>query len=222
MKRVNILLGGPTSEYPKELLNNASIIPGKWVGADRGNLYLISHGVIPEMAIGDFDSINQKEQKLLKEHIADFKKFPPEKDDTDSELTILAAHEKFHADEYYIYGATGGRIDHFLVNLFLPFDSRFVDFYDKLYFKSATNTIKFYKPGSYTIYHESGMKYVGFVNLGPVTKLNLIDAKYKLKDFDCGHPVSWASNEFEKDTIDFNFESGVVAVIQSCDKNKKV
>lgn len=218
MKRVNILLGGPTSEYPNELLNNASIIPGKWVGADRGNLYLISHGVIPEMAIGDFDSINKKEQKLIKETVSDFQKYPPEKDDTDSQLTILAAHDKFKAEEYYIYGATGGRIDHFLANLYLPFDSRFETFYNKMYFKSATNTIRFFKPGSYTVYHESGMKYVGFVHLGPVTKLNLVDAKYTLKDFSSPHPISWASNEFVKPTIDFNFESGVVAVIQSRDK----
>ncbi|KRL68392.1 thiamine diphosphokinase [Companilactobacillus versmoldensis] len=220
MKRINILLGGPKSDYPSDLLNNASIIPGKWVGADRGNLYLISHGVMPEMAIGDFDSINKKEQKLIKENIPDFEKFPPEKDDTDSQLTILAAHERFHAEHYYIYGATGGRIDHFLVNLYLPFDKRFADFYDRMYFKSANNTIKFFKPGTYTIYHENGMKYVAFVNLGPVTKLTLKDAKYKLKDFDSDHPISWASNEFVKDTIDFSFESGVVAVIQSRDKSK--
>ncbi|MQS51474.1 thiamine diphosphokinase [Companilactobacillus mishanensis] len=218
MKRINILLGGPTSEYPNELLNNAASIPGEWVGADRGNLYLISHGVMPKMAIGDFDSINKKEQKLLKENIPCFKKFPPEKDDTDSELTILAAHEKFDADEYYVYGATGGRIDHFLVNLFLPFDKRFQTFYDKIYFKSETNTVRFFRPGSYTIYHENKMKYVGFVNLGPVTGLNLVDAKYRLKDFSSNHPISWASNEFVNSTIDFNFESGVIAVIQSRDK----
>jgi Thiamine pyrophosphokinase len=61
------------------------------------------------------------------------------------------------------------------------------------------------------------MKYVAFVNLGPVTHLNLIDAKYKLKDFNANHPISWASNEFVGETIDFSFESGIVAVIQSRD-----
>jgi thiamine pyrophosphokinase len=220
MKRVNVLLGGPTSEYPNDLLNNASIIPGKWVGADRGNLYLLSHGIIPEIAIGDFDSINQKEQKLLRENVADFRKFPPEKDDTDSQLTILAAHDKFHPDQYFIYGATGGRIDHFLANLYLPYDKRFREFYDKMYFKSATNTIRFFRPGSYTVYHESGMKYVAFVHLGPVADLNIIDAKYTLTNFSAPHAISWASNEFVDDTIDFNFESGIIAVIQSCDKKR--
>ncbi|WP_125590278.1 thiamine diphosphokinase [Companilactobacillus jidongensis] len=218
MKRVNILLGGPKGEYPDELSKSLKAIPGPWVGADRGSLYLISHGVLPEIAIGDFDSINKKEQKLLKDNVHDFQKYPPEKDDTDSQLCILAAKEKYNAAEYYIYGGTGGRIDHFLVNLFLPYDQRFLSFYDKLYFKSATNTIRFFRPGRYTIYHEEGMKYVGFVNLGPVTHMNIIDAKYKLDDFTAMHPVSWASNEFIKDTINFGFESGIIAVIQSRDK----
>ncbi|CAJ1186183.1 thiamine pyrophosphokinase [Companilactobacillus paralimentarius DSM 13238 = JCM 10415] len=217
MKRVNILLGGPKSEYPDELSKSIKGIPGPWIGADRGSLYLLEQGIIPDIAIGDFDSINKKEQRLLKDNIADFKKFPPEKDDTDSELCLLAAREKYNAQEYYVYGATGGRIDHFLVNLFLPFDPRFLDFYDKLYYKSATNTIRFCKPGRYKIYHENGMKYIAFVNLGPVTHLNIYDAKYKLKDFNAGHPVSWASNEFLGETIDFGFESGIVAVIQSKD-----
>ncbi|MFD1417225.1 thiamine diphosphokinase [Companilactobacillus keshanensis] len=222
MKRVNVLLGGPKSEYPEEM-NSIKAIPGPWVGADRGSLYLVKNGVIPEIAMGDFDSINKKEQKFLRDNISNFYKFPPEKNDTDSELCLLAARQKFNAQEYIIYGGTGGRIDHFLVNLFLPFDRRFFDFYDKLYFKSANNTIRFFKPGSYTVYHEHGMKYIGFINLGPVTRLNLVNAKYKLKDFSADHPVSWASNEFIGDSIDFNFGSGVIAVIQSADakQNKK-
>lgn len=218
MRRVNILLGGPQSEYPTELTKSIKAIPGPWVGADRGSLHLLANGIIPALAIGDFDSISKKGQKLLRENVADFKQFPPEKDDTDSELCLLAAREKFNAQEYYVYGATGGRIDHFLVNLFLPFDPRFLDFYDKLYYKSATNTVRFFRPGRYTVYHENGMKYIAFVNLGPVTHLNIYDAKYKLDDFSAGHPVSWASNEFVGETIDFSFESGIVAVIQSCDK----
>lgn len=219
MRRVNILLGGPKTEYPDELSQGIKAIPGPWVGADRGGLYLLENGIIPEIAIGDFDSISKKEQKLLRENVPDFKKFPPEKDDSDSELCLLAAREKFNAQEYYVYGATGGRIDHFLINLFLPFDPRFLDFYDKLYYKSGTNTIRFFRPGRYTVYHENSMKYIAFVNLGPVTHLNIYDAKYKLDDFSAGHPVSWASNEFLSETIDFSFQSGIVAVIQSKDKN---
>lgn len=218
MKRVNILLGGPQSEYPDELTQSIKAIPGPWVGADRGSLHLLANGIVPEIAIGDFDSISKKEQMLLKNSVPIFEKFPPEKDDTDSELCLLAAKERFNAQEYYVYGATGGRIDHFLVNLFLPFDHRFLDFYDKLYYKAATNTIKFYKPGRYSIFHENGMKYVAFVNLGPMTHLNLYDAKYRLHDYNSDHPISWASNEFVKDTIDFSFESGILAVIQSKDK----
>lgn len=218
MKRVNVLLGGPVSEYPKELSQSIKAIPGPWVGADRGSFYLLEHGVVPDIAVGDFDSIDQAEQRQLRKNVPVFEKFPPEKDDTDSELCLLTAKEHFDAQEYYVYGATGGRIDHFLVNLFLLFDPRFFSFYDKLYFKSATNTIRFFKPGSYNVFHENGMKYIAFVNLSPVTHLNLYDAKYQLHDFNADHPISWASNEFVTDSINFSFESGVVAVIQSCDK----
>ena len=67
MKRVNILLGGPKTEYPQEL-SSIKAVPGPWVGADKGSLYLLEQGIIPEIAIGDFDSISKKEQKLLKEN----------------------------------------------------------------------------------------------------------------------------------------------------------
>lgn len=221
MRRVNILLGGPKSEYPEELLENPSSIPGPWIGADRGNVYLISKGITPKMAIGDFDSSDSKEKAEIKAAISEVKKYPPEKDDTDAQLTILAAHQKYPAEEYCIYGATGGRIDHFLANLYLSYDPRFADFYEKMYYKSATNTIRFYKPGEYRITHENGMKYVAFVHLGPVKNLNIKDAKYTLRNYTADHAVSWASNEFVKPTIDFNFESGVIAVIQSKDKASK-
>ncbi|HIY93164.1 MAG TPA: thiamine diphosphokinase, partial [Candidatus Companilactobacillus pullicola] len=71
MKRVNILLGGPKSEYPDELTKSIKAISGPWVGADRGSLYLLEQGIIPDIAIGDFDSISKKEQRLLKENIHD-------------------------------------------------------------------------------------------------------------------------------------------------------
>lgn len=43
----------------------------KIIGIDRGNLYLLRRGIIPDLAIGDFDSLNDAEKrkclaKLLK------------------------------------------------------------------------------------------------------------------------------------------------------------
>ncbi|WP_129045092.1 thiamine diphosphokinase [Companilactobacillus metriopterae] len=220
MVRVNILLGGPSEDYPQDFVDNPKDIPGYWAGADRGNLYLLQHGITPDLAVGDFDSIDQADRELIESKVNDVHQYPPEKDDTDSELVMLIANDKYNADEYYIYGGTSGRIDHFLVNLFLPFDERFESFFDKIKFVSNTNTIEFRRPGSYTVTKEENMKYIGFVGLGAVDNLSILDAKYKLSNFNSDHPISWASNEFVNDKIHYSFDSGVVAVIQSRDKKK--
>ena len=43
--------------------------------------------------------------------------YPPEKDDTDTQLALRLAHND-RADEIVVWGGTGDRIDHTLSNLF--------------------------------------------------------------------------------------------------------
>ena len=83
------------------------------IAADGGFEYLRKMGVMPNLLIGDMDSIEQEYTDLEVE----IKRLPREKDDTD----MLAAIKEGLAQgckEFIIYGALGGeRIDHSIANL---------------------------------------------------------------------------------------------------------
>lgn len=83
------------------------------IAADGGFEYLRKLKIIPDMLIGDMDSIKQEYVGSEME----IKKLPREKDDTD----MLAAMKEGLAagcKEFYIYGALGGeRIDHSIANI---------------------------------------------------------------------------------------------------------
>lgn len=213
--KINLLVGGPTELWPAELKQNQ--VMGDWIGIDRGNLHLITAGIDPLVAIGDFDSMSAAELKLVKQHVLDIRQSIPEKDDTDTQLGLEVALNEYQADQIDIYGATGGRIDHFLSNLWLVLEPRFKPFSPKIRLIDRQNTISFYLPGEYDLVKETDKKYLAFVTLTPVTDLQLPDEKYTLKNFNADRPISFASNEFLGTTGHFSFTSGMVAVIQSKD-----
>lgn len=83
------------------------------IAADGGYEYLEQMGIVPDLLIGDMDSI---ERKGCQEKIQ-IKRLPREKDDTD----MLAAIKEGLAlgyKEFALYGALGGeRMDHSLANI---------------------------------------------------------------------------------------------------------
>ena len=68
--------------------------------------------------VGDFDSLTLSELRAVREHVKKIRQVPSEKDDTDTELAVKAALQCFSTGNVIILGATGGRLDHFLSNLF--------------------------------------------------------------------------------------------------------
>lgn len=80
------------------------------ISADGGYEYLKNIGIIPDVAVGDFDSLGYKPNDT--ETIV----FPSEKDYPDM---MLAAQEAVSRgfDNIVIYGALGGRLDHTMGNL---------------------------------------------------------------------------------------------------------
>ncbi|AEB73388.1 thiamine diphosphokinase [Lentilactobacillus buchneri] len=218
MKILNLLVGGPIDLWPDELKNGQ--IKGDWIGIDRGNLHLIERGIDPLVAIGDFDSLKPAELQLVRDHIKDIRQSIPEKDDTDTQLGLKVALQEHHADRLDIYGATGGRLDHFLANLWMVLEPRFKPYAPKIRMIDKQNTITFFLPGTYQIEKEPDKKYLAFVALTPMDHLTLFDEKYQLNDYQVKHPMSLASNEFVGETARFKFGSGVMCVIQSKDINR--
>lgn len=89
---------------------------GKVIAADRAALRLLERGLVPDIAIGDFDSVTDGELSRITGAVADVRTFPAGKDETDLELAVEAALRLSPA-AMTLTGATGGRLDHMLANL---------------------------------------------------------------------------------------------------------
>lgn len=209
---VNLLVGGPTANYPADL----TTIPGPWVGADRGALRLVKRGIQPVMVVGDFDSIDAAELQTVKDALVGAIVVKPDQDQTDTQLAIKSIFEQLQPDEVHLYGATGGRLDHLLANMWLVLDPVFRQWAPQIKLIDKQNSVRFFLPGDYQITKEADKRYLAFVPLMPM-HLTLPDEKYQLDAAYNAYPISWASNEFSGNTGHFSFDAGVLAVIQSRD-----
>lgn len=214
MNRMRLLVGGPMSEWPDDLKNG--LLDGPWAAADRGSLRLLHLGQVPVLTVGDFDSVTFEERQEIVGQLPKIVSVKPEKDDTDTELLLSLVEKNYHPDKIEIYGATGGRIDQLLSNIWIFTQPRFTSIVEKVAIIDRNNRIDFFLPGEHTIIKEPTMKYLGFMPLIPVNGLSLLDEKYRLDDWS-GNPFSFSSNEFLGEVNHFSFKSGIVAVIQSRD-----
>ncbi len=215
MKEVNIMVGGILDLVPLDQLQKRT--QETWIGVDYGATFLLDHGIVPAIALGDFDSTPAPLLKRLKERVGCLETFPPEKDYTDTQLGVKRAFLDYQPDRVNIYGATGGRLDQLLSNLYFPLLEEFQPYLDRIRLIDQQNEVTYYWPGEYTIKKLSEMRYLAFVGLTPVKNLTLPDEKYRLKNFSTTVPISWSSNEFNGQVNHFSFQAGVVAVIQSRD-----
>ncbi|EGH2217864.1 thiamine diphosphokinase [Listeria monocytogenes] len=214
MKIINIMVGGPASEIPDLAQYTSAEI--SWVGVDRGAKRLLDYGIVPTVAMGDFDSLSKEELAHLKTKVADVREFPAEKDETDTEIGLSWAMEQ-NPDKIRIFGATGGRLDHLLANLMMLTKPRFLNAVPVVEMIDRYNYIKMYTPGSYTIEKLPDKKYVAFTTMKDVTGLTLKGFAYPLEN--ATYPVGSAlsSNEFVEKKGEFSFKSGMVLLTQSND-----
>ena len=219
------LLGAPKQLWPDDLKQQfliANRTGDLVIGVDRGALLLQEMGIKVDVAEGDFDSLQKNELAEIEKKIADIRYSNPEKDWTDAELVIRCAFLDYRVSHLTLFGATGGRLDHFLSNLFMVLKPEFNQFAEKITLIDQQNLISFYNAGKHLVKRQLGYEYFGVVNLTKVLNLNINGAKYNLANFSSANPVSFSSNEFlpEKDAFELSFKRGVVAVVQSKDINR--
>lgn len=122
------------------------------IAADGGLEHVRRIGLIPDLVIGDLDSLDQASQTWLATQQIKIKKHSPEKDETDLELAIQAAIEQKPA-AIFIAGATGGRLDQTFANVMIMLnplleqvDVRLEDGKEQVFFIERYTEIKG-KPG---------------------------------------------------------------------------
>lgn len=86
--------------------------------ADGASNYLKAIDFVPDLLIGDLDSIDPQAKAWMEEKKVPLKKFPSRKDQTDTEIAIGYSVSK-KPEEIEVLGAFGSRMDHTLGNVLL-------------------------------------------------------------------------------------------------------
>jgi thiamine pyrophosphokinase len=115
-QHVVVIANGDLSQSARLLgvLDGADVV----VAADGGANWLASQGRLPDVLVGDMDSVSPPIMGALCDGRCRLSRHPVNKNETDMELALLEA-VAMGARRITILGALGGRIDHALANILL-------------------------------------------------------------------------------------------------------
>lgn len=189
-----------------------------FIGVDRGSLFLIEQGICPDLAVGDFDSVSEKELALIYSQSKEVLQAQPEKDDTDLELAVKAVFARYPQAQLTIFGAFGGRLDHTLANIFLPSNPEITPYMQQIRLCNAQNELRYCPQGRHEIKPVAGMNYLAFMPADD-GRLTIEGAKYPLNESNYFFKKVYASNEFIDEPVFLECQSGYVIVIYSKDRS---
>ena len=87
------------------------------IALDGGLAVCEEYGIVPDLIVGDFDSLPEEKMCLLNQYPQEIiHRLPCEKDDTDTLAAMKLAIEMGFT-EFVIYGGLGGRISHTMANI---------------------------------------------------------------------------------------------------------
>lgn len=107
IKTIAIVAGGMLDASILWQISKANVV----IGVDRGAYWLLEHDIVPDVAIGDFDSVTEKEFQRIQKKVKKTVRHSPTKDATDLELAVEYA-VTLKPKEVAIFGAIGTRFDH--------------------------------------------------------------------------------------------------------------
>ncbi|MBT1248633.1 MULTISPECIES: thiamine diphosphokinase [unclassified Thermosipho (in: thermotogales)] len=134
--KATIILNGNAKET---LYINSDII----IAADGGAKVLKERGILPNVIIGDLDSLDNDTLEYFKQNNVEIIEYPKEKDETDCEIAIKYAVENGY-DEIEILNFFGERLDMILAlfGLMKKFDTKILLRSEKLECSIIKNTFE--------------------------------------------------------------------------------
>ncbi|MBR4515044.1 MAG: thiamine diphosphokinase [Lachnospiraceae bacterium] len=179
------------------------------IAADSGADYIIGAGFMPDIIMGDLDSMSADRASLTSQII----EYPAEKDFTDLEATFNHA-VSLGADDIIIYGATGRRLDHFFGNISLLIkadelliDCAMFDRYNRIRLISSEITL---------IKEKTFGKYISIIPIDDNVNITLTGFKYPLDNYHLKRDNALGvSNELSADKAKITVHSGRVLLIES-------
>ncbi len=190
------------------LINSGDLV----IAADGGAAHLHRLNIIPDMIIGDLDSISSTTLDFYKSKQVPMITHPARKDQTDTELCIDHALDK-GCKELVFLGVTGHRLDHTLANVFLlrrladiNVKARIIDNHNEIYLV-LSNLVVHGAPGDLLSVIPVSEK---------VTGLTLQGLEYPLTDKTLTMGTALGiSNCFTGTQASIHIDSGVILVIKS-------
>ena len=179
--------------------------------ADGGANFAFKYGKIPEVIVGDLDSIEKKVLEYYKSKNILIKKFPKDKDFTDFELILkeinkISENEDF-VEKIFIVGGLGKRIDMTLSNLFI------MEKYKNLVFLQENEEI-FYAEKSFILKNRKEYEFSIIPISEKVEKLTLKGFKFETDKIDVKRESSrLVSNVICRDEASVEFESGKMIIV---------
>ncbi|MFA9557412.1 thiamine diphosphokinase [Evansella sp. AB-rgal1] len=210
-----LLAAGPFEYVPPLSELKMKHNDAQWIGIDKGTFHLLKHGITPLHAFGDFDSLTVEEGEWVHSQTVHLSVYPKEKDATDMELALDWAISK-KPDEIILLGATGGRLDHMLVNI--QFLTKGLEKGVNIVIEDIYNRVTVKEPGEYTI-HESEFPYNSFLPMSiQVEGLTLTGFRYPLENRTITQSSSLCiSNELVSNKGTISFTSGNLLLFQTRD-----
>ncbi|MBO3064465.1 thiamine diphosphokinase [Staphylococcus shinii] len=210
--KANLLCGN--RNLPKDIL--VDNVDADWIGIDRGTLMLLEAGITPQFAVGDFDSITQEEKSFIEQQI-EINPYNSEKDDTDLALGIDQAVQSGYK-EIHVYGATGGRLDHFLGALQILEKPEYVENDIVIKLIDQSNEVQFLQRGQYHIEMNELYPYISFIPVTYPTVITLKHFKYNLyrETLKQGSTLT-ISNEIQASNGEVELIEGNILMIRSRD-----
>ena len=216
-KKYVIFLNGEY-KYSQEFMDKLVSKNAVCFCADGGANFAFKYGKIPEVIVGDLDSIEKKVLEYYKSKNILIKKFPKDKDFTDFELILKEINKisknKNFVEKIFVVGGLGKRIDMTLSNLFI------MEKYKNLVFLQENEEI-FYAEKSFVLKNKKDCEFSIIPISEKVEKLTLKGFKFETDKIDVKRESSrLVSNVICRDEASVEFESGkMIIVLKNNNKN---
>lgn len=178
------------------------------IAADGGFDKLRRHGVMPDLIIGDFDSVS--DGNVTTDTAVPIECHPVKKDETDMALCVLRG-QKMGYRRFVLLGGTGGREDHTFANYQLLLRMRRMGLDGVLV--GHAQLVRAVENGSCVLHGEAGDTISVFALENVVRGVTIEGAEYPLTDGTLRADFSLGvSNAFFADTVEIRVSDGALLI----------
>lgn len=217
MNRTGMIITGGSIKEPFVLQQIKEKEPKYLIAVDRGLLFFYQNQILPTHIVGDFDSVPKEVIAYYREHTdIEIRTFHPVKDASDTEIGLRLALE-IGAEEIWLLGATGTRLDHVMANmqiLKIALDAKV-----KAYMLDSHNQISLHDKNIILDKEKQYGSYFSIFPLGGIVEeVTIRGAKYPLEKYRlCPYDSLCVSNEVQDEKVEITFSNGMLLLMETRD-----